>query len=185
MGKSVCWTAKFQSWKSCAVSDFERMASVDALVMDVDGVLTDGTFSWTASGEEAKTFSFEDVMGLSRARQAGLTLGLISGEDSPLVDRYATKIGIDNVYKGCKEKGLALRQFAKATGIALERTVFIGDDVNDLPAFALAGLAVAPANAQPAVKDAAAIVLERSGGRGAVRQLVEMILSARTSLIGR
>lgn len=149
--------------------------------MDVDGVLTDGTFLWSDSGAESKRFSFEDVMGLSRARQAGLTLGLISGEDGVLVDRLARKIGTSNVAKGCKEKGVALRKFSESTGIALERTAYIGDDVNDLPALAIAGFSAAPANAQPAVKAAVALVLERSGGRGAVRQLVEMILAARAS----
>jgi 3-deoxy-D-manno-octulosonate 8-phosphate phosphatase (KDO 8-P phosphatase) len=161
------------------VSDFDRLASIDGLVMDVDGVLTDGTFMWSTSGEESKRFSFEDVMGLSRARKAGLQLGLISGEDSALVDRFAEKTGIAIVAKGCKEKDVALREFAAATGIALERVAFIGDDVNDLPALAIAGLSVAPANAQPPVKAVAALVLERSGGQGAVRQLVEMILAAR------
>jgi 3-deoxy-D-manno-octulosonate 8-phosphate phosphatase (KDO 8-P phosphatase) len=161
------------------VSDFNRLGSIDALVMDVDGVLTDGTFIWSTSGEESKRFSFEDVMGLSRARKAGLQLGLISGEDSALVDRFAKKIGITNVAKGCKEKGRALRDFAVATGIALERTAFIGDDVNDLSALAIAGLSVAPANAQAPVKEVVALVLERSGGQGAVRQLIEMILAAR------
>lgn len=148
--------------------------------MDVDGVLTDGTFLWSTSGEESKRFSFEDVMGLSRARQAGLTLGLISGEDSVLVDRFAEKMNITHVTKGCKEKGVALRGFARATGIALARTAFIGDDVNDLPALAIAGFSAAPANAQPGVKTSVALVLERSGGQGAVRQLVEMILAARS-----
>ena len=161
------------------MSAFDRLASIDGLVMDVDGVLTDGTFMWSTSGEESKRFSFEDVMGLSRARKAGLQLGLISGEDSALVDRFAEKTGIAIVAKGCKEKGVALREFAAATGIALERVAFIGDDVNDLPALAIAGLSVAPANAQPPVKAVAALVLERSGGQGAVRQLVEMILAAR------
>jgi 3-deoxy-D-manno-octulosonate 8-phosphate phosphatase (KDO 8-P phosphatase) len=170
---------KNRSWKNCDVSDFERLAAIDALVMDVDGVLTDGTFIWSASGEESKRFSFEDVMGLSKARQAGLKLGLISGEDSVLVDRFAAKIGIVNVAKGCKQKDLALRDFAASTGIPLERTAFIGDDINDLPALAIAGLSAAPANAQPSVKAAVALVLERGGGQGAVRQLVDMILAAR------
>ncbi len=164
------------------MSDFEGLASVDALVMDVDGVLTDGTFTWSESGGESKQFSFEDVMGLSRARKAGLALGLISGEDSALVDRFAEKIGISNVAKGCKDKGAALRRFAETTGIALSRTVFIGDDINDLPALAIAGVSVAPANAQPPVKAAVTLVLDRGGGRGAVRQLVEMILAARRPL---
>jgi 3-deoxy-D-manno-octulosonate 8-phosphate phosphatase (KDO 8-P phosphatase) len=118
-------------------------------------------------------------MGLSRAGKAGLILGLISGEDSPLVDRYAAKIGIRHVARGCKEKGVALREFSQSMGIALQRIAFIGDDVNDLPALALAGLSVAPANAQPPVKAAVALVLDRRGGAGAVRQLVELILAAR------
>jgi 3-deoxy-D-manno-octulosonate 8-phosphate phosphatase (KDO 8-P phosphatase) len=159
--------------------DSDRLASIDALVMDVDGVLTDGTFMWGSSGEESKQFSFEDVMGLSRARQAGLVLGLISGEDSVLVDRFANKIGIVNVTKGCKDKGIALQRFSDSTGVALNRTAYIGDDVNDLPALAISGLSAAPANAQPAVKDVVSIVLERGGGKGAVRQLVELILTAR------
>jgi 3-deoxy-D-manno-octulosonate 8-phosphate phosphatase (KDO 8-P phosphatase) len=162
------------------VSDCDGLASIDAIVMDVDGVLTDGTFLWDESGGESKRFSFEDVMGLSRARRAGLTLGLISGEDSSLVDRFANKIGISHIAKACKDKGAALRNFADVTGIPLGRTAFIGDDVNDLPALALAGLSVAPANAQPQVKAAAALVLERCGGRGAVREFVEMILAVRT-----
>ena len=161
------------------MSDCERLAAIDAIVMDVDGVLTDGTFEWSASGEESKRFSFEDVMGLSRARQAGLTLGLISGEDSVLVDRFAGKVGISNIVKGCKDKGAALRGMSERTGVALTRIAYIGDDVNDIAAIAIAGWSAAPANAQPSVKAIVDCVLERGGGRGAVRQLVESILEAR------
>ena len=162
------------------MSDSERLATIDALVMDVDGVLTDGTISWSASGDESKSFSFEDIMGLSRARQAGMTLGLISGEDSVLVDRFALKLSIPYVAKGCKDKGAALHHFAATTGVSLQRTAYIGDDVNDLAALAIAGLSVAPSNAQPQVLAAVTLVLKRSGGRGAVRELVEMILASRT-----
>jgi 3-deoxy-D-manno-octulosonate 8-phosphate phosphatase (KDO 8-P phosphatase) len=161
------------------VSVSERLARIGALVMDVDGVLTDGSFSWSASGEESKSFCFEDVMGLSRARRAGLTLGLISGEDSPLVGRFAQKLEIAHVTVGCKEKGVALREFCRTTGIALEQTAYIGDDVNDLSALTIAGLSAAPSNAQPSVKAAVVLNLTRGGGRGAVRELVELILAAR------
>jgi 3-deoxy-D-manno-octulosonate 8-phosphate phosphatase (KDO 8-P phosphatase) len=162
------------------VSDDERLASLRAIFMDVDGVLTDGTFSWSTSGEEIKSFCFEDVMGLSLARKAGLTLGLISGEDSALIDRFAQKLNIVHVAKGCKEKGAALRQFAESTGIGLRHMAYIGDDVNDLPALAIAGLSVAPANAQPEVKAAVRVLLDRGGGKGAVREFVEMLLATRT-----
>jgi 3-deoxy-D-manno-octulosonate 8-phosphate phosphatase (KDO 8-P phosphatase) len=159
------------------------MGAIQAIVMDVDGVLTDGTFLWSTSGEESKRFSFEDVMGLSRARQAGLRLGLISGEDTPLIDRFAEKVGIVHIAKGCKEKGMALTAFAESTGISLSRIAYVGDDVNDLSAFAVAGLSVAPANAQPPVKLAAAVVLGREGGNGAVREFIEMIIAARQSAV--
>ncbi len=160
-----------------SVSD--RMKAIAAVAMDVDGVLTDGSFLWSTSGEEYKRFTFMDVMGLTMARRAGLYLGLISGEDSPLIDRFAEKVGIVSVNKGCKEKGRALQIFAQECGADLQRVAYIGDDVNDLPALALAGLSIAPANAQPAVKKAVHLVTEHAGGDGAVREVIEMILAER------
>lgn len=164
------------------MSGADILALIEAIVMDVDGVLTDGTFEWNTSGEESKRFCFEDVMGLSRARQSGLSLGLISGEDSPLVDRYAEKIGISSITKGCKEKGAALRDFSRQTGIPMQNIAYVGDDVNDLPALLIAGLSAAPHNARPEVKQAVTLVLARSGGHGAVRELVELLLDARARL---
>ena len=150
---------------------------VDAVVMDVDGVLTDGTFWWGPNGEEWKRFCFADVMGISIGRKAGLVFGLISGEASPLVDRFAARMSIDEVYAGCKDKAAALRLFSERTGIALERICFVGDDVNDLSAFAIAGMSAAPANAQPEVLAAAGISLAHRGGDGAVRELIELVLA--------
>ncbi len=152
---------------------------VRALVMDVDGVLTDGTFQWTISGEESKRFCFADLMGLSRASKAGIVLGLISGEDGAIIDRLAAKIGATSVAKGCKDKGIALKEFSVQTDIPLEQIAYIGDDINDLSALAIAGLSAAPANAQPSVKASVSVVLDCSGGQGAVRQLVELMLAAR------
>ncbi len=152
---------------------------VDAVVMDVDGVLTDGGFWWGPDGAEWKRFCFADVMGISRGTRAGLVFGMISGEASPLVDRFAEKLAIAHVYKGIRDKGAALTDFADRTGIGLERICFIGDDVNDLPAFALAGLRAAPANAQAPVRAAADIALTAGGGNGAVRELVEILLAER------
>lgn len=150
---------------------------VDAVVLDVDGVLTDGGFWWGPNGEEWKRFCFADVMGISRGRQAGLIFGLISGEASPLVDRFAEKMQIAAVYKGIKDKGAALRDFSDRTGIPLARICFAGDDVNDLSAMALAGLSAAPANAQPPVLAVARIHLTARGGDGAVRELIEKVLA--------
>lgn len=146
--------------------------------MDVDGVLTDGTFWWGPDGAEWKRFSFADVMGISRGRAAGLVFGLISGEASPLVDRFANKMGILEVHKGCKDKAAALRLFSQTQEIDLAKICFVGDDVNDLSAMAIAGVSAAPANAQPQVLHAASVKLTQNGGHGAVRELIELLLAS-------
>jgi 3-deoxy-D-manno-octulosonate 8-phosphate phosphatase (KDO 8-P phosphatase) len=161
------------------VSVVERLKDIRLLAMDVDGVLTDGTFVWSTSGEESKRFSFEDVMGLSIGRKAGLVFALISGEDSVLIDRFAEKLKIRHVYKGIKSKGEALQGLMEKLDMPAKAVAYIGDDVNDLPAFLVAGVCVAPANAHASVKRAAHLVLDRSGGMGAIRELIDRMLAAR------
>lgn len=153
------------------------MNEIKAVALDVDGVLTDGTFWWGPGGEEFKRFSFLDVMGISRGMKAGLIVALISGEDSPLVDRYARKMHIADVYKGCKDKAAALRSLAAARGLELREIAFMGDDVNDLPAMELAGLGAAPLTAHASVRASAKWVSRRRGGRGAVRELIDAWLA--------
>lgn len=150
---------------------------VDAIVMDVDGVLTDGGFWWSTSGEEIKRFCFQDVMGISIGRKSGLTFGLISGEDSPLALRFAQKLAIEEVHLGCTDKAAALNTFSKRRAIPLARVCFVGDDVNDLPAMAIAGFSAAPSNAQLAVLNSVTWRLRTGGGQGAVRELVEHVLA--------
>ena len=157
----------------------DRLKGIKLLAMDVDGVLTDGTFMWSTSGEEQKSFSFEDVMGLSIGRRAGLIFALISGEDSPLVDRFAKKLAIPHVYKGIKNKGEVLASLIEKLGLSKDDVAYIGDDVNDLAAFEVAGLSIAPSNAHATVKAAAQLVLECSGGKGAVRELIDCLLADR------
>jgi 3-deoxy-D-manno-octulosonate 8-phosphate phosphatase (KDO 8-P phosphatase) len=145
--------------------------------MDVDGVLTDGSVWWGPNGEEWKRFHFADIMGMSRARKAGLKLALISGEDSPLIDRLAIKVQISDVDKNCKDKAQALRKLATRYELALSEICFMGDDVNDLSALAIAGLPATPADAQPEIRARCRFVSSARGGNGAVRELIEMILS--------
>jgi len=155
------------------------MTGIKAIALDVDGVLTDGGVWWGPGGEEWKRFCFADVMGVSRARKAGIVIALISGEDSPLVDRFASKMGITDVEKGCKDKAVALRRFADKTGLQMSEICFMGDDINDVGAMNLAGVAAAPANAQPVARRCAAFIASSNGGNGAVRELVEAVLAAR------
>lgn len=154
---------------------------IKAIALDVDGVLTDGGFWWGPNGEEWKRFCFADVMGVSLAIKAGLIVALISGENSPLVDRFAAKMGITDVEKNCKDKSQALRAFCQRRGLALSEICFMGDDVNDLAAMDIAGVAASPADARPAVRKKAAFVATGNGGSGAVRELVDAILLAKNA----
>lgn len=151
---------------------------IRGLALDVDGVLTDGGLWWGPDGEEWKRFCFVDIMGLSLARRAGLHLALISGEDSPLVDRFADKLLIRHVVKGCRDKATALRGFAAASGLDLTEICFMGDDINDLAAMRIAGFSAAPANASVDILAQADFVAKNTGGNGAVRELVEALLAA-------
>jgi len=155
------------------------MKHIRAIALDVDGVLTDGGVLWGPDSQEWKRFSYADIMGVSLGTKAGLLFGLISGEDSPLIDRFAAKMGITLIEKNCKDKASALRRFSAATGIPPSEFAFMGDDVNDLGAMALSGLAAAPGTAQAVAKEAASFVTQAPGGHGAVREFVDAVLAAR------
>src|SRR5579862_8593712 len=140
------------------------MKHLKAIVLDVDGVLTDGGLWWGPNGEEWKRFCFADIMGVSLAKKAGLNIALISGEDSPLVDRFAAKMNIVDIEKNCKDKAGALRRFATRRGLSLNEVCFMGDDVNDLGALEIAGLSAAPASAVPVVLKKVSFIASQTGG---------------------
>lgn len=162
-----------------AIAIKDGLERIRAVAMDVDGVLTDGAVWWGPNGEEWKRFCFADIMGVSLARRAGLTLALISGENSPLVDRFAEKLHIRHVIKGCRDKAAALSEFASASCLDLTEICFMGDDINDLPAMRLAGYSAAPANAARDVQAYVDFLARSPGGNGAVRELMEALLAAK------
>jgi len=153
------------------------MKKIKAVALDIDGVLTDGTFTWGPNGEEYKRFSFSDVMGISLASKTGIVFALITGEDNAIIDRFAKKMKITHIFKGAKDKAVALISFAKKNKLELKQICFMGDDVNDIGALEIAGLSAAPANAHKSVKQKAELVTEKSGGQGAVRELLDIILT--------
>jgi 3-deoxy-D-manno-octulosonate 8-phosphate phosphatase (KDO 8-P phosphatase) len=116
-------------------------------------------------------------MGVSLGSKAGLIFALISGEDNILIDRFAQKMVITDIYKGCKDKASALHSFAEKRGLDFSEICFMGDDVNDLKALELAGLSAAPANAHESVKRMVKLITTKSGGNGAVRELIDLILA--------
>ena len=152
--------------------------AIKAVAMDVDGVLTDGTVWLDEAGHESKRISFADIMGVSLGRRAGLQFALISGEGGALFDVIAAKLGITDTYPDCKDKAAALRDFGARHELELAEICFIGDDVNDVSALGICGLAVVPADAQTAASAVAARVMTRPGGGGAVRELTDSLLAA-------
>jgi 3-deoxy-D-manno-octulosonate 8-phosphate phosphatase (KDO 8-P phosphatase) len=167
--------------------DPTSLTTLQAIAFDVDGVLTDGTLTWSPSGEESKSFSFTDIMGVSLLRRLGIKMALISGEPSPLVDHYAKKMHIPFVVKGTRDKATALRDFTTKFDIPLDHTCFFGDDVNDLFAMEIAGLCACPSNAATEVLTYVAthgFVSPQPGGHGAVRSFADALLKARR-LTGR
>ena len=167
--------------------DPTTLITLEAIAFDVDGVLTDGTLTWSPTGEESKSFSFADIMGISLLRRLGIKMALISGEPSPLVDLYAKKMHIPFVAKGTRDKAAAIREFTTQFNIPLADTCFFGDDVNDLSAMEIAGLCACPANAATEVITHVTehgFVSGAPGGHGAVRSFADAILAAR-NLRGR
>lgn len=163
------------------ISHKKKSHNIRAIAMDVDGVLTDGGVWWGPNGEEWKRFHFADIMGLSLAKKSGLAIALISGEDSPLVDRVAAKFSLTDVFKNCRDKATALRTFAERHALALDQICFIGDDVNDLAALEIAGLSACPADARPSVRKHCQLVTKLGGGNGAVREIIDSLLASATT----
>ncbi len=161
----------------------DGLQKLQAIAFDVDGVLTDGTLSWsTGTVDETKRFSFADIMGISLLRRLGIKLALISGEPSPLVDRYAGKMHLHHVVKGTRDKATALREFTTQFDVPLQHACFFGDDVNDLSAMEIAGLCACPVNAAAEVREYVGehgFVSTAEGGLGAVREFADALLKAR------
>lgn len=160
-----------------AVHDLPEPIVVKAVVTDFDGVHTDDTAIIDTDGRERVRVSREDGMGVSLLRKAGLPMLILSTEVNPIVRARAEKLRVP-VLHGIDDKESALRGWAEEIGVALDDIAYLGNDVNDLPAMRIVGWPVAVADAHPLVLDEARVVLSRTGGKGAVRELIERVLSS-------
>jgi 3-deoxy-D-manno-octulosonate 8-phosphate phosphatase (KDO 8-P phosphatase) len=156
----------------------ERARQIRLLVLDVDGVLTDGRLFISPAGEEFKAFHVRDGSGLVALQRAGVTVAIISGRDSAAVTRRAAELGIRHMRQGVSDKGAELTALLRELGIAASETACVGDDTPDLPMLRAAGLAVAVADAHQAAKDVAHWITPSPGGHGAVREVCDLLLSA-------
>ena len=151
-------------------------ADIELLVLDVDGVLTDGRVVLDADGREIKRFSVRDGAGLKYWQRAGGQVAILSGRSSPAVVARAVELGITNVVQNAKQKLPAYEALLERLGMTDARTAVMGDDLPDLPLLRRAGYALAPADAVEDVRAAADYVTAAAGGEGAVREAIEMLL---------
>ncbi|MDH3646351.1 MAG: HAD hydrolase family protein [Gammaproteobacteria bacterium] len=155
-----------------------RAAAIRLVAIDVDGVLTDGRLYYSDDGEELKAFHSHDGLGLRRLIEAGIEPAIISARNSKAVKRRMKELGVTNVHLGCNDKGAIVDKLLHAGGLGRKELAAIGDDLLDLPMLKRAGLAVAVADAHPDLRQAADWVTKKPGGRGAVRELCDFILTA-------
>ena len=156
----------------------DRAKRVRLILLDVDGVLTDGTIVIHSTGGESKSFFIRDGLGIIWARREGLEVGLLSGRPSEATTRRASELGLRIVSQGSNDKRAAYARILEVNGFTDEEVAYMGDDLVDLPVLGRVGLATAPADAVDAVKSRVHWISGYDGGRGAVRELVELVFAA-------
>jgi 3-deoxy-D-manno-octulosonate 8-phosphate phosphatase (KDO 8-P phosphatase) len=154
------------------------MKRIKLIAMDVDGTLTDGAIVYDSAGVEQKRFHVADGLGIVMAMSVGLRIAVLTGRTSDIVLRRMAELGVTDVIQGAGDKGAKLRGLRQLHGLDQGEVAFIGDDINDLPAFDEAGLRIAVADAAEVVLKKADFVTARAGGRGAVREAIDTILRA-------
>ncbi len=160
----------------------ERAADIRLLVLDVDGVLTDGRLYFTARGEEMKCFHVRDGAGIVQLLRGGLQVAVISGRDSRAVERRMGELGVTWIRQGVEDKLTALRELLDILGLTIQNVACMGDDCADLPLLETARLAISVPDAHPSAKSRAHFVTQAPGGQGAVREACDLILESQSRL---
>jgi 3-deoxy-D-manno-octulosonate 8-phosphate phosphatase (KDO 8-P phosphatase) len=156
----------------------ERLQRIKLLILDVDGVMTDGRIIFDSNGVESKFFNVKDGHGIKMLQRGGIEVGIISGRESQVVTNRAAELGISLVYQKSLDKLTPYNRILADTGLTEEETGFIGDDLIDIPVLKRVGFAAAPADAVAEVLPHVHYVATQGGGWGAVREVCDMILKA-------
>ena len=156
----------------------EKLKCIQLLLLDVDGVLTDGAIIYSHDGSETKNFNVKDGLGLKLAMEAGIKVGVVTGRKSPALDHRCRDLGIRYSFVGIQDKAKILQKIAEQTGVAPENTAYIGDDLPDLSLMRHVGLSIAVADAHKTVLKKANWTTSAAGGCGAVREVCEALLQA-------
>ena len=157
----------------------EKLKSIQLLLLDADGVLTDGGILFGDDGSETKIFNVNDGLGLRLAMENGIEVGIVTGRKSPALDRRCRELGIRYLFEGVHDKAKILEKIVERTGVAAGQTAYVGDDLPDLPLMKRVGLSIAVADAHISVRKLADWVTSAAGGRGAVREVCDAMLNAR------
>ncbi len=160
-------------------SDPDGLKTVRLLLLDVDGVLTDGTIIYNEDGSETKHFHVRDGLGIRLLMDAGIRVAIVTGRTSRALHHRCRNLGVEDIYDGVGDKGALLSRIEARTGIPPEKMAFVGDDLPDLALMRRVGVSVAVADAHDMVKGAADMVTSAPGGKGAVREVCERILNSR------
>ncbi|ALB65331.1 3-deoxy-manno-octulosonate-8-phosphatase KdsC [Cronobacter dublinensis] len=160
----------------------ERAAQIRLLILDVDGVMSDGLIYMGNSGEELKAFNVRDGYGIRCALTSGIEVAIITGRKAKLLEDRCETLGITHLYQGQSDKLIAYRQLLETLALAPENVAYVGDDLIDWPVMAQVGLSVAVADAHPLLTPKADYVTQIPGGRGAVREVCDLLLLAQGKL---
>ncbi len=151
--------------------------SLKLVVFDVDGCMTNGDISYDSMDKEIKTFNVKDGLAIVSLKKLGIKTAIITGRKSIIVEHRAKELGIDFVYQGVKKKIDKLEEILKQENIRFSETAYIGDDVNDVPVLKKVGFSFSPNDAMFYAKEAAKVILNKKGGNGAVREMIEILLA--------
>lgn len=168
-----------ETWRGLAPGVQAAFARVRAVVLDVDGVMTDGRVHMASDGTEALSFHIRDGSGTWMLHKAGIRVGIVTGRSTGIPELRAGALRIDRVLSGCRTKDAGLRTLLDAWGIPPSDCAYVGDDLLDGPALRLAGLPVCVADATPEIHPLALYVTRRPGGHGAVREVADLVLEGR------
>lgn len=160
----------------------ERAKKIKLAILDVDGVLTDGSFMIGDDGQQYKAFYTKDGQGLRMMQDSGITVGIITGRNSNVVALRMKELGVEHVYQGQRDKVGAFEDMIAKAGVSKDEVAYVGDDVIDLPVMRRVGLSIAVRDAEPIVKQYAHWITPREGGRGAVRDVCEFIMQQQDTL---
>jgi len=160
----------------------KQAKKIKLVIFDVDGVLTDGSLFFGDDGQEYKAFYSRDGLGIKLLQRTGIEVGVITARSSKLVNHRMENLGIKHLYQGRLDKITAFNDLVSKLGVNADETAYVGDDVIDLPVMKKVGLAIAVQDAHPFVKKHAHWITEHNGGRGAARDVCELIMEAQGTL---